>query len=851
MPEGEAGGKIAGIPFRIPSPSPVLQMIPALAAAYRKGILGCPRAVLALMMLILIGVGWQARDFRLDASADSLLLEGDPDLRRFREVQKRYGGGDLLVVAFTPAEPLFSDASLEALAALRGTLSRIAGVAGVTTILDVPLLQSSDLPLADMAEEVQTLETPGIDRERARAELVGSPFFRELLLSADARTTALLLSMHGDAELAGLGWRRQELQRARRQGALDPAGERELQTVQARYEAAHERAAGRRSAEVAAIREALAPYRVHGALHLGGVPMIAADMIAFIRSDLVIFGAGVFVFLVFTLGFIFRRARWVLLPLASCAYAGTFMIGLLGLVGWKVTVISSNFLALMLIITISINIHLAVRYRQLRRDHPGEGHAALVETTLRRMVRPCLYTALTTVIGFCSLSFSGIKPVNDFGWMMSIGLAVTFLTSFTLFPCALLLLGAGREGGDAGEGRGGARARFRFTTPLADLSARRGGLVLLATLGVALLSLAGVSRLSVENSFIDYFGRDTEIYRGMSLIDRQLGGTTPLDVVLDLDEARIFGEEEDDEDALDDEYADDPAYWFTTFKVDRIKQVHDYLDSLPETGKVLSLASAIRVGEALNEGRPLDSFQLGLLYKRIPDRVRDALIAPYVSIENDEARIFARIVDSQPDLRRQELLERIRGDLRERFGFTDADVSLSGLLVLYNNMLQSLYRSQILTLGAVLAGVGLMLVVLFRSLTLALIGIVPNVLAAGLVLGVMGLFGIPLDLMTITLAAITIGIAVDNSIHYLYRFREELPRHRDYVETLYVCHATIGRAVFYTSCTIIFGFSILVLSNFFPTIYFGVLTGLAMLVALLAALTLLPKLILVTRPFPV
>ena len=852
MPEGEAGGKIAAAPYRVPPPSPVLQMIPALAAAYRKCILGRPRAVLAVMLLILIGVGWQARDFRLDASADSLLLEGDPDLRRFREVQKRYGGEDLLVVTFTPAEPLFSDASLETLAALRGALSRIAGVAGVTTILDVPLLQSSELPLAEMAENVQTLETPGIDRERARAELVGSPFFRELLLSADARTTALLLSMQGDAELSGLGQRRQELRHARHQGALDPAGERELQAVRARYEAAHERAAGRRSAEVAAIREALAPFRVHGTLHLGGVPMIAADMIAFIRSDLVVFGAGVFAFLVFTLGFIFRRVRWVLLPLASCAYAGTFMIGLLGLIGWKVTVISSNFLALMLIITISINIHLAVRYRQLRRDHPEEGHAALVETTLRRMVRPCLYTALTTVIGFCSLSFSGIKPVNDFGWMMSIGLAVTFLTSFTLFPCALLLLGAGREGGDAGEGRGAARTRFRFTTPLADLSARRGGVVLLATLGVALLSLVGVSRLSVENSFIDYFGRDTEIYRGMSLIDRQLGGTTPLDVVLDLDEARIFGEEDDDdEDELDGEYADDPAYWFTTFKVDRIKQVHDYLDSLPETGKVLSLASAIRVGEALNEGRPLDSFQLGLLYKRIPAEVRDALIAPYVSIEDDEARIFARILDSQPDLRRQELLERIRGDLRERFGFTDADVSLSGLLVLYNNMLQSLYRSQILTLGAVLAGVGLMLVVLFRSLTLALIGIVPNVLAAGLVLGVMGLSGIPLDLMTITLAAITIGIAVDNSIHYLYRFREELPRHRDYVETLYVCHATIGRAVFYTSCTIIFGFSILVLSNFFPTIYFGVLTGLAMLVALLAALTLLPKLILITRPFPV
>ena len=831
-------------------------MIPALAAAYRKCILGRPRTVLAAMLLILIGVGWQAHDFRLDASADSLLLEGDPDLLRFREVQRRYGAGDLLVAAFTPAEPLFSETSLDTLRRLRDALSRVAGVAQVTTLLDVPLLQSSDVPLAEMAGNVQTLETPGVDPERARAELTGSPFFRELLLGADARTTALLLAMRGDAELENLARRRQELLLARREGVVDPSGERELLAVRTRYQAAYERVAARRRAEVAAIRAVLEPYRSEGELHLGGVSMIAADMITFIRNDLVVFGAGVFVFLVLMLSVIFRRARWVLLPLGSCAWAGTFMIGLLGLIGWKVTVISSNFLALMLIITLSMNFHLAVRFRQLRRDHPEEDHAALVETTLRRMVRPCLYAALTTIIGFSSLIFSGIKPVTDFGWMMSIGLGVTFLTSFTLFPCTLLLLGAEKARGGAEEAPGEARARFRFTAPLADLSARHGGLVLLASLGVALLSLAGVSRLNVENSFIDYFGRDTEIYQGMALIDRQLGGTTPLDVVLDLDEARIFGEEEEDEDEffedeLDGEFADDPAYWFTAFKVDRIKRVHDYLDSLPEVGKVLSLASAIRVGEALNDGRPLDSFQLGLLYKRLPSEIRDRLIAPYLSIENNEARIFARIRDSLPDLHRQELLERIRGDLRERLGLTEADVSLSGLMVLYNNMLQSLYRSQIATLGAVLAGVGLMLLVLFRSPTLALIGIVPNVLAAGLVLGVMGLFGIPLDLMTITLAAITIGIAVDNSIHYLYRFREELPRHRDYVETLYVCHATIGRAVFYTSCTIIFGFSILVLSNFFPTIYFGVLTGLAMLVALLAALTLLPKLILVTKPFPV
>ena len=265
---------------------------------------------------------------------------------------------------------------------------------------------------------------------------------------------------------------------------------------------------------------------------------------------------------------------------------------------------------------------------------------------------------------------------------------------------------------------------------------------------------------------------------------------------------------------------------------------------------MLSLASAVRLGESLNDGRELDSFLLALLYRRLPEEVRAALIDPYISIENNEARVFARVLDSRPELRRADLLERIRQDLKEGLALEEADVSVTGLLVLYNNMLQSLYQSQISTLGAVLAGVGLMLLMLFRSLTLALIGIVPNLLAAGLMLGLMGLAGIPLDMMTITMAAITTGIAVDNSIHYLYRFREELPGCGDYVSTLKLCHANIGRAVFYTSCTIIFGFSILILSNFLPTIYFGVLTGLAMLVALLATLTLLPKLILVVKPFP-
>ena len=864
-------------------------MTSALFAFYERLVLAHPARVLVLMLAVLGFFAWQARHFELDASADSLLLEDDRDLQTLRELQTRYASQDLLIVTFAPGGDVFEEASLARLRTLRDRLRTAPGVASVTSILDVPLLDNvDDVPLAAVADHMRTLDDAETDRARARAELLASPVFAEVVVSADARTTALLLAMKDDEAYRALLAKRNRLLVARSAADLDDAGraavDAELDGIESFYESAKRRVTAARRAEIAAIRGVLAEFaggartgtpEAGGTLHLGGVPMIADDMVTFVRNDLVVFGIGVAVFLVIVLSLIFREARWVVLPLAGCFYAGLLMIGMLGLVGWKVTVISSNFLALMLIITISMNIHLTVRYRQLHRDFPELSHHELVATTVRRMVWPCLYTALTTIIGFGSLVFSGIKPVIDFGWMMSIGLAVTFVTAFTLFPSIVLLLGRtpryrhsgagprykGSEtgprhrhsgAGDAPE-RPDAESTFTrgVTRGLALAAERRGGWVMAAAGVLLAVGALGASRLTVENSFVDYFSEDTEIYRGLALIDRELGGTTPLEVVLDLDEDRIFDDEPAPKPAGYDAEAEreKAGYWFTEFKIERIKEVHDWLASQPEVGKVLSLASLVRVGEKLNDGEPLDSLQLALVYRRVPEDLKRSLIDPYIDILWDEARISLRIRDTLPDLHRKELLDRIHAGLADELGLGPDDVTVSGLLVLYNNMLQSLFTSQISTLGAVLAGVALMLLLLFRSLTLAVLGIVPNLLAAGAVLGSMGLLGIPLDFMTITVAAVTIGIAVDNAIHYIYRFREELARSGDYVATMHVCHANIGRAVFYTSATIIFGFSILVLSNFLPTIYFGLLTGLAMAIALLAALTLLPKLILLTRPF--
>lgn len=824
-----------------------------MRGVYERLILERPGAAVALLLVVLAVLGYHARDFRLDASVDSLLLEDDRDLEILRAVNERYETRDFLILTFTPRAELFSDTALAQLRELHDELQQLPSVGSIVTILDVPLTASSDVPLTQLAGDLPTLESPSVDRGRAREELTTSPVYRDLVISRDARTTALLINLVVDEQVLALLSEQNRLRTARREGRLDAPGRLQLAQVSSEYRVARAALVDRRHDEIAAVRAIIDRHRDQGELHLGGVPMIADDMISFVGNDLVVFGSGVLLFVVIVLTAIFREVRWVVLPLASCAYTAISMIGLLGWIGWDVTVVSSNFLALMLIVTISMNIHLAVRYRQLQGENPAADQRELVANTLAKMVWPCLYTALTTIIGFGSLVFSGIQPVRDFGWMMSVGLAVAFATSFSLFPALLTLLGKPRVVRPQGDS-------VPLTAALARITERHGGAILVGSALLAVTSGVGISMLTVENSFISYFREDTEIYQGMKLIDEKLGGTTPLQVLLDFDVGETYaetdvasggvgGEGDDELDIWDIDVASGPEYWFTPYKIERIKAAHEFLDGLPEVGKVLSLASTIRVAEALNDGKPFDGLELSLLYKRLPDVIRKPLVDPYFSFAENEARIQLRIVDSMTGLRRAELLERIETGLQEQVGFDADQLTVTGALVLYNNVLQSLFASQIASLGAVMLGIAAMLLVLFRSVPLAVIGIVPNLLAALSILGLMGLVGIPLDLMTITVAAITIGIAVDNAIHYIYRFREEFEQNGDYLETLRICHGNIGRAVLYTSATIVFGFSILALSNFFPTIYFGALTALAMSIAFLAALTLLPKLILIWRPF--
>lgn len=824
-----------------------------LTRFYDKVILERPLIIILCLLAVFFILGYQAKNFKLDASAETLILETDLDLRYARMIASRYGGYDYLLMTYTPKNDLFSDKTLSTLRRLRDELMQLERVSEVVSILDAPLLESPPVPVKQLATHIQTLQTPTVDRKLARIEFKNSPIYQNLLVSPDLKTTALQITFRTDEVYQDLLARYHDFREKQNAETLTAAEIAEFNNVTAELEKHRDKRKQIWHQDIAAIRAIMENYRSDAELFLGGISMIADDLISFIKNDLKIFGLGVFFLLVVTLSIIFRRKRWVFLPLFCCIFSAISMMGLLGMFGWKVTVVSSNFISLQLIITMAIAIHLIVRYRELLFNNPEADQRELILDTVRLKITPCLYATLTTIAGFGSLLLCDILPVKTFGWMMVAGIMVSMIVTFLILPAGLMLMSKETP-------RARRYSNFSLTLWLARFTEAHGRFILVISCLTFIISGFGISRLVVENSFIDYFKDTTEIYQGMRVIDQKLGGTTPLDVIVEMDQSEASAPKtapkanpkadgEFDEFSEFDKSQDDKKYWFTSDKMALIVKIHNYLESLPETGKVLSLGTMMKVAEKLNNGKPLDNFQLALLYKELPDKFRSIVLKPYVSPEHNQVRFTIRVKDSEKSLKRDLLLAKIRQGLITKLGLKQEQVHLTGLLVLYNNMLQSLFKSQILTLGAVVLALMGMFLILFKSIKIALIAIVPNLLAIGVVLGVMGWLNIPLDMMTITIAAISIGIAVDNTIHYIYRYKKEFRVDHHYMKAVHRCHRSIGRALYYTSLTIIIGFSILVLSNFIPSIYFGLLTGLAMFVALIGALTLLPHLLVIFKPF--
>jgi predicted RND superfamily exporter protein len=853
-----------------------------MSSAYHLVITRYASAII-FIALVLAGVALsQLEKVRLDASSDSLLLQGDPDLAFFEEATERYESYEFLIMTWEPESPLLGEASLSGLSAMVSDLKDVPGVRSVTSALDVPLLESPPISLTDLSDldSIPSLRDPQVDRALALREFTSSQLYKNLVVSEAGDLTAVQVTIEPNKEVDRLGDLRKSLRKSVAEGG-DIEVQRQLSAVELAYDEATRTVNADRAALVANVREVAEKYRDQSRIFVGGVPMIAADMLDFVQDDLVTFGSSIILVMVAMLALIFRDYRWVLIPISVCTLSATLMLGILGFTDWRMTVISSNFVAVLLVVALALAIHLVVRYRELEAKEPDMPRAERAVMAARLMFIPCFYTAVTTMVAFTSLVVAGIKPVIDFGWMMTAGIVVAFVVSFSLVPALIAIL--------PDMGAKGANDSLSMTRRFATVVERFGGLVFAVTGLLILLVVLGLSRLQVENRFIDYFKDTTEIYQGMELLDSRLGGTIPLDIILyppsestqavdalasvdlgladerttievvasdDLGFEDDFGSDEDelwDDDpfgedvSFADENSAEIGYWFTLEGRDLVDQIHRIVDARPESGKVLSLSTGFSVMDRLYDDK-LGGVELALVERSLPADVAEVLIAPYYDPIEQQARITVRAMETSKTLRRAEYLESLYAQILAETGLDETRVKFTGLLVLYNNVLQSLYASQILTLGAVFVAIGVMFLALFRSVSLALLGLAPNILAAGLVLGVMGLAGIPLDIMTITIAAIVVGMGVDNCIHYIHRFRREFELDGSYREAMYRSHSSIGRAMYYTTLTVVVGFSMLTLSNFTPSIYFGVLTVMAMLAAVMGALLLLPKLIIAFEP---
>ena len=791
----------------------------------------------ALSIISIIGLP----RFQLDASSDTLLLDNDPDLKIYRENSRKYGSSDFLVIAFTPNKDIFTNETISLLENLVGKLKEVDGISNVLSLFDVPLLSYSEQSINELAENVVTLSTDDVDLTKAKYEFETNEVYKGLLISKDLKTIALQMTLKPNESYQKLISKRYELL-DQKNLIEEKSFKQDLESLDFQIEEQKQINLINEATLINEVRRITKDYEGYGEIFLGGGAMIAHDTIKMIQQDLFTFGVAVFFMFVLILSIIFRQFRWVIVPLVSAGLSALFTTGLISWIGWKVTVVSANFIALLMIIGISLTVHLVVRYREITSKFNDISHNEALKRTLSQMFLPCLYTALTTMVAFASLIISDIRPIIDFGLLMVLSIFIAFSVSFVFFGSLASLMNKNLKDTNIDYSSG-------FTTWINSLVVRFKNIILLISLLGFIFSIVGINKLSVENKFIDYFKPTTEIYKGLSLIDKKLGGTAPLDIIISAPENN-FENDYESEDDFDDFglETEQYGYWFNSQNLSYLEEIHDYLEARPEIGKVLSVSSAIKLAEIV-KGNKLDDLELALLRKVLPEDINDQLLSSYISEDDNQVRLSARVIESMDGLNRKKLIEEVKNDLIKNYELTEDQFYLSGISVIYNNLLQSLFQSLIGSLSIVFAAIFAMFIILFRSLYMAIIAMIPNLLSASSVLGIIGWSGIPIDIMTVTVAAISIGIGVDNTIHYVHRFLKEYEQNNNYDLAIKNSHSTIGRAMFYTSLTIVLGFMILVSSNFNPSVFFGIFTSFSMIVAILAALMLLPVLIRHLKPF--
>ena len=796
---------------------------------------------LAIVLLITFSLAFGVQFFQLDASSDTLLLEDDDDLKFYRDTNKTFGGGgggDFLIVTYSPNDDLFLQETLTKIEVLSDELEGLEEIDSVLNFLDVPLLESPRQSFSEIASNPISLRKKNVDLSLAKKEFLSNPVYRGLLVSEQLDTVALQIIVKPTTQYNS---KIQERYRVMEDSSLSEAEkELKLDSLSQEIDVLKKENVASQKKLVADTREIISKYKGDAEIYLGGGPMISTDTIQFILNDIVFFGFAVGLLFISVLGFIFRQIRWILLPLISAFISAIVVTGLISFAGLKVTVVSANYIALLMIIAISLTMHLVVRYQELLSKNSELSQKEIVLMASTQMFIPCLYTALTTIVAFLSLIISDIKPITDFGLLMATSIVIAFLVTFSFFPAVISKLPKKKKDYVEDQSSG-------ITLSIFQIFKYSRIKIIFFSLIILGLSILGISMLSVENKFIDYFKSDTEIYKGLSLIDEKLGGTAPLDIVINAPKTELI---EDDFEDFDDPFGSDDSangYWFTSQNLEKLEEIHDYLESRTEIGKVLSVSSGIKLAE-IASGRKLNDLELAFMRELLPEDIKESLLNSYISDDDNQVRLQARVKESLDGLNRKNLIDEINYDLENKFGLDKEQFRLTGISVIYNNLLQSLFSSLIGSVGIVFIAIFVMFLFLFRSISLALIGMIPNFLAAGFVMGSIGFSGVPLDIMTVTVAAISIGIGVDNTIHYLHRFKREFDLSKDYEECLKNSHTTIGRAMFYTSSTIVIGFLILLSSNFNPSVFFGIFTSLAMIMAILGSLLLLPTLLYYLKP---
>ena len=801
-----------------------------------------PKSSLLVLFCFVFLVSVGSSNFDLDASSETLLLENDPDLKLYRDTTETYGSVDFLVVTVTPNKSIFDKSSVETLKQLTNKLLEIEAVESVLSILDVPLIEpSEELSLSEVADQVTTLSSNIPDLTKAKRVFSSNEVYKNLLISEDLKTTAIQLTLNRNLNYETLINDRYKLY-----DDISPDKDFNLELINEEIKSERLEISKKERILVEEIRSILEEYAFFGELFLGGASMITVDTIDYISKDLITFGISAFLVFLIVLSFIFKTIRWVAIPLSTALFSSIISIGVIGWLDWKVTVVSANFVSIVMIISLSLAVHLIVRYQELNQKLEVE-QKYLVQETLKQMFLPCLYTALTTIVAFASLTVSDIKPLIDFGFMMIISIVSVFIFTFIYFGSLNSLFSKNTFNLKP--------VSESFTNNIFAMVERKTNTILLLGILIFTISIIGFNKLTVENKFIDYFKSSSEIYKGLSLIDKKLGGTATLDVIINAPDSVIEDEEYSYEDDFDDDFGDDldkeiqkQGYWFTSENLKFLESIHDYLEDREEIGKVLSVSSGIKLAEIANNNMRLTDVELALLRNLLPEEIEEQLLSSYISEDDNQVRLSARVIESLDGLNRKDFINSIDSDLQEVFNLESNQYSLTGISVIYSNLLQSLFGSLFGSMGIVFVSIFVMFLFLFKSFNLALLGMIPNFLSAGAVIGAIGLVGIPLDVMTVTVAAVSIGMGVDNTIHYIFRFKKEYDSTKDYLLSSKNTHLTIGKALLFTSMTIIFGFLSLAMSNFNPTVYFGIFTALAMTMAILSSLVLLPALLIKLKP---